>query len=102
MTALGMISALIIRNAHRPRRSLQRTEPGWKHICGQRESEYSHARPYCHRLSFPLPSQRIGQTAAVVAWLPEQGVQRARALRVQRQAIFSDDTHAGVDLVAAV
>jgi len=60
MTPLGMISALIIRNAHRPRRSLHRTEPGWRHICGQRESEYSHARPYCHRLSFPLPPQRIG------------------------------------------
>src|SRR5512132_1832593 len=52
------------------------------------------SRDHIDALSEPLPSQRIGQAAAVVAWLPEQVVQRTRALCVQRQAVFANDAHA--------
>src|SRR5437867_2694924 len=113
MTAPGMISALIIRNARRPLRFLRRKEPGSRRICGLWASDWRNASssgvapehgtmPHCCRLAQPLPPQGIGQTAAMVAWLPKQVVQRPRALRVQGQAIFTDDAHAGMHLMPTV
>ena len=67
---------------------------------GETPEGFSVDRP--HVLGTALPPQRIGQTAAMVAWLPEQVIQRTRALRVQGQAVFADDAHASMDLMPTV